>query len=285
MKAEWLIGKPDLVLSTETYEIPATGDIDYKYAILPHIFIHETWLQSVQIMTDNPKVVHHANLAYFSVGKKPDASNFITGLVPGSGPMQLTDGVACRLPAASMLALQIHMVSTGKPEKCQLRVGVKYPTEPVNKQLRFFLFDGRRFTIPAEAPAHPIKATFTLDCDAIGIGMFAHMHLRGKAMTFRAQPPDGEAETLLMIPNYHFDWQIPYVWEPGSKKLPKGTKLECVGLYDNSAFNPFNPAPETVVRSGPQTYHEMMNGFLFYVDANEKLNLKIDPKNGRAMAK
>ena len=36
------------------------------------------------------------------------------------------------------------------------------------------------------------------------------------------------------------------------------------------------------VRDGPQTYNEMMNGFLFYVDAKERLGLRIDEKTGAA---
>ena len=92
-------------------------------------------------------------------------------------------------------------------------------------------------------------------------------------------------ERLLTIPNYNFEWQIPYRWEPGKKFLPKGTKLECVALYDNSPFNPFNPDAKKTVSDGPQTYNEMMNGFLFYVDANEKLGLEIDPKTGLVKAK
>jgi mono/diheme cytochrome c family protein len=284
-KGEWLIGEPDLILNTATFDLPAEGDIEYKYVVLPNVFLHETWLRSVQILPDNPRVMHHCNMAYFSAGKSFDASNFVTGLVPGADPMELKDGVAYRLPPGSVLGLQIHMVATGKPEKCKIRVGLKFASGDVSKQLRFFLFDGRRFTIPAEAPAHPIGATHVLDRDAVGIGMFAHMHLRGRAMTFTATPPDGKTETLLMIPNYHFDWQIPYVLETGVLKLPKGTKLECVGLYDNSAFNPFNPDHKAIVRSGQQTYNEMMNGFLFYVDANEDLKLTADPKTGRARPK
>ena len=91
----------------------------------------------------------------------------------------------------------------------------------------------------------------------------------------------GEPETLLVIPNFSFDWQLPYVLKDGAVKLPKGTKMECVALYDNSAFNPFNPDPAATVRSGLQTYHEMMNGFFFYVAADEDLRLDIDPKTGR----
>ena len=49
--------------------------------------------------------------------------------------------------------------------------------------------------------------------------MFSHMHLRGKDMTFIAHTPNGESETLLTVPNYHYAWQQNYRWEPGTKKL------------------------------------------------------------------
>ncbi len=169
--------------------------------------------------------------------------------------------------------------ATGKPEKCKLRVGLEIRVEQGETgNCGFHLFDGGRLSIPAGDPAATQRA-FTLDCDAIGIGMFTHMHLRGKAMTFSALPPGGKQETLLLIPNYHFDWQMPYVLEPGAKKFPNGTKLECVAVYDNSDFNPFNPNPKAIVRSGLQTYNEMMNGFFFYVNADEDLKLDVDPKN------
>jgi hypothetical protein len=278
---EWRIAKPDYIIGTSTFDLPAEGEIDYKYAILPDLFLNETWVSQIEILPDNPRVVHHANLLYISPGKRPDSGNFITGTVPGAEPMSLPEGVAVRLPPGSMLVLQIHFVSTGKPEKCSLRVGMKYASGPIKTPLRFHLFDGGRFSIPAGDPALQLKRTFTLDCNAVGIGMFCHMHLRGKAMTFRTEPPGGNGETLLMIPNYHFDWQIPYVLEQDSKKYPKGTKIECVATFDNSDFNPFNPDPKAIVRDGPQTRHEMMNGFFFYVNADEDLKLEIDPKTGR----
>jgi hypothetical protein len=117
----------------------------------------------------------------------------------------------------------------------------------------------------------------------IGVGMFSHMHLRGKDMTFAAHTPDGKKDTLLVIANYNFEWQIPYRWEPGKKRFAKGTRLECVAHYDNSPFNPYNPDPKATVRNGPQTHNEMMYGFFFYTHADEKLNLRVDPKTGVAV--
>jgi hypothetical protein len=104
-------------------------------------------------------------------------------------------------------------------------------------------------------------------------------------MTFKAHYPDGKSENLLVIPNYNFDWQMPYRWKPGTKKLPRGTRLEAIAHYDNSPFNPFNPNPKATVKDGQQTFQEMMNGFVFFVDANEKLGLDIDAKTGRAKNK
>lgn len=279
--AKWQIGEPDLVVSTTTFDIPAEGDVAYKYAMLPHLFAEDTWVQAVQIRPELPKNVHHANLVHVKLGQTFKESNFITGVVPGGVPMSLDNGVAYLIPKGSILALQIHFITTGTPRRCKIDVGLKYAGGTIDQRLHHLLFVDTRYTIPPGAPSHAVKVERTLDCDAQGIGLFAHMHVRGKAMTFTAQPPGGERERLLTIGNYNFEWQIPYRWEPGKKILKKGTKLECVALYDNSPFNPFNPDATKPVKDGPQTYHEMLNGFMFYIDANEKLGLTIDPKTGR----
>ncbi|MFM8270754.1 MAG: hypothetical protein ACKODX_00245 [Gemmata sp.] len=70
-----------------------------------------------------------------------------------------------------------------------------------------------------------------------------------------------------------------YRWEPGKKTPPKGTRLERVARYDNT---PFTPDPKATVRVGPETHHELIFGFFFYTNANNQLNLRIDPKTGYA---
>jgi hypothetical protein len=45
------------------------------------------------------------------------------------------------------------------------------------------------------------------------------------------------------------------------KVLPKGTEVEVIAHYDNSAGNKFNPDPSKDVRWGDQTWEEMMIGF------------------------
>jgi peroxiredoxin len=280
----WLIGKPDLIVSAPAHDIQAQGLIAYKYVILPHVFKEDVWMQGIQILPSNPRVVHHCNMAYMS-GNTGRQSNFITGTVPGGSPMRLDNGVAFRIPKGSSIVLQIHYVTTGKEEKCQISVGFKYASGTVQQQLKHELLVDHRFAIPPGAPAHPVSAAKVLDCDAVGVGLFVHMHLRGRDMTFHATRPDGKSETLLMVPNFSFDWQIPYVWKPGAMVFPKGTRLDCLAHYDNSEFNAHNPDPKATVKDGQQSHEEMLNGFVFYVDANEKLNLNIDSTTGRPVVK
>jgi thiol-disulfide isomerase/thioredoxin len=278
--SRWHIGTPDLVLEAIAHELPAAGDIPYKYAVMPHVFSEDTWVQGVQILPDNPRVLHHCNLAYANITEGFNESNFITGNVPGGEVMALPDGIAFCIPKGSVLGLQIHYVATGKKETCSVSVGLRYPRGVVDKRLRHLVFTDRFFAIPPGAPAHKVSASRMLDRDTVGIGLFAHMHLRGKDMTFTARSPNGNTETLLIIPNYSFSWQVPYRWEMGKMRLPKGTRLDCVAHYDNSSFNPYNPDSKATVRHGPQTHHEMMFGYFFYVDAAEQLGLNVDPKTG-----
>jgi thiol-disulfide isomerase/thioredoxin len=278
----WLIGKPDMVLSAPRHDIPAAGLVDYKYVVLPYLFLADTWMQAIQILPDNARTVHHCNMLYFTPTDKKKPPVFITGTVPGGSPMTLDPGVGFRIPAGSALMLQIHYVTTGKPEKCQISVGFKYAGGTLKKQLRHELLVDHDFAIPPGAPAHPVSVSKVLDRDCDMLALFVHMHVRGRDMTFRVATPDGKSETLLMVPNYSFDWQMPYRWEPGQLRLPKGTRIDCLAHYDNSAFNPYNPDPKATVKDGLQTQEEMFNGFVFYTDANENLHLNIDPHNGRA---
>jgi hypothetical protein len=72
--------------------------------------------------------------------------------------------------------------------------------------------------------------------------------------------PDGRREILLDVPRYDFNWQLTYeLAEP--KLLPKGTKVICTAVFDNSEDNLANPDPTHEVRWGEQSWEEMMIGF------------------------
>jgi hypothetical protein len=279
----WEMGEPDLVIEDPAvYDVPAEGYVDYKYALLPKIFLRDTWLEAVEIQPSNPRVVHHANLGYLPIGDNPRNSKLITGYVPGVGPMRLEHGFASKIPAGSITGLQIHITTTGKPEKVQLRVGFRFPRNTVQKELHYLELKNQEFAIPPYASHHPVSGVKTVADDITLVGFFAHMHVRGKDIIFQAFPPQGDPVTLLMIPNYDFNWQLPYHLPYGESRFPAGTRFECLAHFDNSPLNAYNPDPSATVRDGQQTYQEMMYGYVFYTKDDEKLNLTIDAASGHA---
>lgn len=282
---KWSMGEPDLVLTAlAEFDVPAEGYVDYRYAVLPKLFAQDMWFEAAEVLPDNPRVVHHCNLGLIPIGGNGRNAKLVTGYVPGGGPMELGDGVAGKIPAGSMLGLQVHLTTTGKPEKCRIRVGFRFPRDRVQKELRYVELASHRFKIPPHDPHHQLSASRTVDRDVTAYGMFAHMHVRGKDVTFRAHAPESEPEVMLMIPNYSFDWQLPYYLPRGAKKYPAGTRFEAVAHFDNSAFNPYNPDPAAEVREGQQTFQEMMYGYVFYTNDDEDLNLAINATTGAAVS-
>ena len=58
-------------------------------------------------------------------------------------------------------------------------------------------------------------------------------------------------------------------------RVPKGTKVDFIGTYDNSPKNKFNPDPLQSVKWGEKTTDEMMQGRIFYESADEHLNIQV----------
>ena len=75
------------------------------------------------------------------------------------------------------------------------------------------------------------------------------MHLRGKDMKMTATFPDGRQQTLLNVPDYDFNWQLFY-YPKTTVPLPRGTRVDLVAHYDNSAANKNNPDPTKAVTFG-----------------------------------
>ncbi len=281
---EWEFGEPDRIITAlEEHKLPAEGYVDYQYAVLPYVFEEDTWVQSIEILPDNPRVVHHCNLLMFKPTEGIESAQFITGKVPGSGALKLENGIAVHFPRGTALVLQIHYTTTGQKERCRISLGLGHARETVMKSFRHVLVSAYKFQIAPGDGHYPVESKETLEHDVTGIGMFSHMHVRGKDMSFTVEYPDGEREHLLTVPNYSFDWQMGYEWPVQQRKFPAGTTFEVKAHFDNSEFNPFNPDPTVTVGYGPQTYHEMMMGFYFYTRDDENLNLTIDPKTGHVV--
>ena len=262
----WTIGEPDAVFEMkDTYQIPATGVIEYQYIRIPMNIPEAKWLAAIEIKPQARAHVHHV-LAYTQPAGTP--INEAGALGPGNSggvtpnkPGVIFDpGVGRMLEANSDLILQMHYTTNGEAAVDKTMVGLKFLKEAPGMVQRGGSVIQPRFVIPAGAPAHEVRGSRVLQADTIITAFTPHMHVRGKDMTYTAKYPDGRTEVLLSVPKYDFNWQITYQLKE-AKRMPKGTEIEVVAHFDNSPQNKFNPDPTKDVTWGDQTFEEMMIGF------------------------
>jgi hypothetical protein len=96
----------------------------------------------------------------------------------------------------------------------------------------------------------------------MAIAITPHMHLIGRDMKVTATLPDDSVVPMIHIQNWDFNWQEGYAFrEPVA--LPRGTRIDMVAHFDNSAENPTNPRnPPQLVKWGEQTTDEMCIAFI-----------------------
>src|SRR6185436_16020143 len=145
------------------------------------------------------------------------------------------------------------------------RVGLHFAKgNKVDKELVNLWVMNADFKIPAGDPNYETDSTFTFGQDSHILSLTPHMHYRGKDFKYTLTTPDGKSQELLKVSKYDFAWQTQYEFEKPIT-APKGSKIDCVAHFDNSANNPNNPDPKKDITFGQQSYDEMMIGFVDYI--------------------
>jgi hypothetical protein len=281
----WNIPEPDkIVQMPQPVNLPATGDVEYTYEIVPTGFIEDKWVQMSEIRPTS-RDVHHAVVyirppdskwlrkAPVSVPFTPSSfsnaeeraeahattSDMLLVYAPGSEPDIWEDGMAKFVPAGSDLVFQMHYTTNGHAASDQTSIGLVFAKQRPQQRVLTLQLTNHSFIIPPRTDDYRVDVSGTLPNDATLLSFFPHMHLRGKQFEYNILHPNGTVETLLRV-NYHFHWQMSYRLAQ-ALFLKAGTRLQAVAWYDNSDENMHNPDPNKSVTWGGQTYDEMMVGF------------------------
>jgi hypothetical protein len=292
----WNIGVPDAVVTMPIkYSVPAQGVIQYKFFAVPTNFKEDRYVQLAEIRPGNRSIVHHiivdsvvptkpgefpageipmAQLsALFRGGERSNGDGRLVGWAPGEAPLTLKPGQAKLLKAGSVLIFQVHYTTNGTPGEDQSSVGLIFARTPVEKRVITAGAIARNLVIPPGAPNYETTASFAFKEDSHIESLHPHMHFRGKDIKFTLVYPDGTSKVLLSVPRWDFGWQLTYfLTEPVA--APKGSHIDCVAHFDNSANNKFNPDPTKQVTWGEQTWDEMMIGYLDYTIDGQDLRSK-----------
>ena len=277
----WSIPTPDLVVEMpEPFAVPAQGTIEYQYIRVDPDFRHDRWVSAAEILPGNPAVVHHCTVFLQPPGfddpediaSQGNLGSFCLAMTAqGTAPMVLPPGMAKRIPAGWRIVFVVHYQAIGSPQTDRTRLGLKLldPKE-VRQEVATRIMLDIDLRIPPRVADHEVSQEWAVGKDILVLALFPHMHLRGKSFRYDLIHPDGREEILLDVPRYDFAWQHRYTLaEP--LRVVAGSRLRCTAIYDNSADNPANPDPDAEVRTGPQTWDEMFNGYLDVCLADEDL--------------
>jgi mono/diheme cytochrome c family protein len=283
----WQLGPPDLIVRLpKPFEVPAEGQTLRVFSV-PIPVREKKWIKAIEFRPGNRKVVHHANLFLDPTGEmrkhapKGDALvadlNFdrpalqaFPGLIgawtPGHMPRPLPGDIAHPLRPGTDLVFQIHYQPSGKLETDQSCVGIyltdrpgtKYAV-PVPLSISPPFKNTALLDIPAGKKAHRVELSAEIPTDGFVYAVHTHAHYLLHDITLTATPPGGKAATLLRIPRWDFNWQDRYVYAD-PPRLPKGTRLDLVANFDNTADNPQNPnSPPKDIHFGVSSTDEMLN--------------------------
>ena len=266
----WTIGTPDVVLQMpEPYTVAAQGILPYQRFRVPTGFTHDVWVQGAEVRPGDRAVVHH--ICVFLASDQPyseglgDARRELVCYAPGDLPTVFPPGTAKLIPAGATLIIEVHYTPIGVPRTDRSSLGLILARAPVTRRAFTKGISQKSLAIPPGVANHAVEASFTFPVDAHLLSLMPHMHLRGKDFRYTAVYPDGRTEILLSVPGFDFGWQSVYrLVEP--KPMPRGTRVDCLAHFDNSADNPANPDPTKTVRWGEQTFDEMMIGFIDYFE-------------------
>jgi hypothetical protein len=266
-KAEW--GAPDVVLSSPVpYDISTAQPDDYRCIVLDHEFPVDTWLRGVEVVPDQRAWVHHLILYQFSPDQveallaedaqtpeigypcfnNPNAETMMAW-APGQNGEFLPEGVGRYVKAGSKWVAQIHYNTLGADPADvpadQTSVEIwEYDAQPERAVLTV-PFANMGIRLPAGDPDVVERDDFTVS-DIFGqlpfdlplMGVMAHMHQLGTAISLEAKTP-GEGSTCLVdIPRWDFNWQQSYYFpEDDWFSASSDTTFKMTCRYDNSAAN------------------------------------------------
>ena len=232
----WNISQPDKVVQMpQPVSLPANGDVEYTYEIVPTGFTEDKWVQMSEIRPSSREHVHHAVvyirppnstwLRHAPVGVPFTPSSFsdaeeraeahattsdmLLVYAPGSEPDRWPDGMAKFVPAGSDLVFQMHYTTNGHAAADQTSIGLVFAKRTPKQRVLTLQLTNHSFVIPPRTDDYRVEVSGTLPNDATLLSFFPHMHLRGKRFEYNILHPDGTVETLLRV-NYHFHWQMSY---------------------------------------------------------------------------
>jgi hypothetical protein len=202
------------------YALPAGGRDVFRCFSLPHVFEQDSWLNGLQVVPGNSKVVHHvlvwldqdgegmrkagAEGSYPCFGAPGFQSSLLGAWAPGAQGLDAPPTVGLRVPKGSRIIMNVHYHPGPAAETDNSAIDLRWATEPPLLELKLSLPgnartaaaglmagpadppEGPDFSIPAGAKGHEERMLITigdtLPTPAWIVTVGTHMHYVGTGM-------------------------------------------------------------------------------------------------------
>jgi mono/diheme cytochrome c family protein len=271
---EWPYGKPDVVLELPTFDVPASGIVDYQLLKVKNPTKETKFLQAVAYLPGARQQVHHIVAGWNPDGKSTSGQGWEVdtgGWGPGSEPTNYPADTGNMVPANGEFVFQMHYTPNGKAMTDKTRVGIYYKKDKPENILRQVGIADFSIEIPAGEGLHHERGYVEFPADVMLYRVRPHAHSRGYATRLTVRYPDGREEILHNQPIYDFNWQREYVFKDWLR-IPAGSVMIADYIFDNSVNNKSNPDPKVNVLFGEQTFEEMLFTYLHYKIVGESLD-------------
>jgi mono/diheme cytochrome c family protein len=240
-----------------------------------------------RIIGADGKPMSRNQVARANGGSSTEEIQKLLSFVPGRGYEEYQGDAGQLIKAGSYIDFYMHYTPSGTPQRDRTRLALYFakPGQAVGHQIYHsfsaagptsYMVEGKEYApqrqrrddpnsveggvnlpnIPPYAENWKVVSVHTIREPITLYGLTPHLHLRGRSMKYTLTWPDGRDEVLLDVPKYDFNWQLYYELRT-PKKIPAGSKVTVVTLFDNSPKNPYNPSPDKEVFWSEQSWDEM----------------------------
>lgn len=306
------LGEPELIISSSSYDIPASGNDLWIKEIVDAgatATVASRCIKAVQVKPrgDAAAVVHHANSIVFVEDKygARGRDGMLTEYAMGKWGELIPDDVCRTLPPGAQVEWSIHMFPGGVGKTAQgkmiednvVDIGLWFHDEEFGKQEGIYQQDLNQYAMGQQGdiaiPPHGYLMTqgFHSFDHPVRIDSFQpHGHLRMNAASLEIfYPETGRTEAVSQISKWSATWHHSHMYAPDAAPLlPTGAVLVLKQWYDNTANNPNNPDPDMWVMGGARTGDEMTHAWIAVThlddEGYEKLLAEREARQKRSLA-
>ncbi|UZR99250.1 hypothetical protein [Chondrinema litorale] len=274
---------PDLVLKMrEPFIIPGNNEQTYICYKIPFELEEEKFVQGVEFVPGNKKLVHHASYQVLGVADDVDIYNskdyfvfgdddyiddqhdyrffnlytesgtapkemFHNGWLPGNSPQQYPEGVGFKMPKRGIFMIRnLHYAPSPVEAEDQSEIRIYFTDKPVSRTIQFITFQptGLDYSKENIIPADTVvKYEMNIKVGQTLSLISINPHMHLLGKNFKAFALTPQKDTIPLVNIPDWDFQWQEFYQyKNLLKLPAGSVVHAEAIFDNTNNNPNNPS-------------------------------------------